>query len=179
MSRPKSHLAVLMNCVPERVRRRVVEHDRELDDELLLGRDDGEVAEGEQTADVGKRMRHRSAVIEPVGGVAHVAEARTRGVEVVRDRDAVQVVRRPVGVDDGARGRVEQDRDRQPVGERDADGRCGLARRILLVDLLDRDQEVLAALLDRARRAVGEPDDVALRIAGCTTCCPCTRRCRR
>ncbi len=145
---------------PRHVRRRVVEYDRELDDELPAGGDDGEVVEGEEATNVGERMRNRSAVIEPVGIVAHIAEVRAGGVEVVRDRDGVQVVRRPAGVDDGARPRIDQDRDRQRVGEGDADGGRGLARRILLVDFLDRDQEVLAALLDRAGRAVDEPDRV-------------------
>ena len=57
-----------------------------------------------------------------------------------------------------------KNRDRQLVSERDADGRCGLTRRILLVDFLDRDQEVQAARLELARRAVGEPEEVPLRI---------------
>ena len=48
-------------------------------------------------------MRHRSAAGLPVSGVAHVAEIRAGRVEVVRDRDAVQVIRRPLVINDGAR----------------------------------------------------------------------------
>src|SRR5207247_3595951 len=119
---------------PRRVRRRVVQYEREVDDELPAGRDDGEVVEGEHVADVGERVRHQRAVVEPGGGVAHVGEIDTRGVEVVDDRDAVQVVDRPLEVDDRARGRVEQDRDRQRPREGDADGDEGRAGRIRLVD---------------------------------------------
>jgi hypothetical protein len=53
---------------------------------------------------------------------------------------------------------VEQHRDHEPVSERDANGGRGLPRRDLLVDLLDRDQVVLTVGLQRAQRAVGEPD---------------------
>ncbi len=107
-------------------------------------------------------MRHRRAVITPVGDVAHIAEIRARGVEVVPDRDVVQIVRRPIGVDDDARCGVVQDRDRQLVCEGNTDGCRGPARRILLVDFLDRYEEVLAVRMDAARRAVREPDLVAL-----------------
>ena len=88
-------------------------------------------------------MRNRRAVTEPVGALAHKAEARSRGVEVIPNRDAVQVIRRPVGVADRARNRVEQDRDRQLVGEGDADGGSGRAGRILFIDFLDSYEEVL------------------------------------
>src|SRR6185503_5995183 len=108
--------------------------------ELPAGRDDGDVVEGEHVADVGEGVRHRRAVVEPGDGVAHVGEIDARGgeAEVVDDRDAVQVVDRSLEVDDGARGRVEQDRDGQRPGEGDADGDEGRTRRIRLVDLLDR-----------------------------------------
>src|SRR5262249_36467322 len=84
---------------PRRVRRRVVEYYCDVDDELLPGRDDGKAAESEYTADVGKRMRNRGAggtvAIEPIGSVAHIGHIRPGCVEVVRDRDVVQVVHRP------------------------------------------------------------------------------------
>ena len=48
MSRPKSHLAVLKNCVPGTFAGVLLSTTVTLDDELLPGRDDGEVAEGEQ-----------------------------------------------------------------------------------------------------------------------------------
>src|SRR5574342_163704 len=105
-------------------------------------------------------MRYRSTVVEPGDGMAHIAEIRARRVEIVRDRNAVQVVHRSVGVDDGSGCRVPQDWDCQRVGERDTDSGGGLACRILLVDLLDRYQQVLAVRMDAARRAVGEPDMV-------------------
>ncbi len=146
--------------VPDDVRRRVVQDDGEIDDELPPGVDDRDVVEREHIADVRERVRDRRAVVEPRGGVAQVGEIGTRGgeVEVVRDRDAVQVVQRPLEVDDRAGRRIEQDGDDQPPGERDADGGHGRARRVLLVDLLDRDQDVLAALIERAGRAVDEPE---------------------
>ena len=61
-------------------------------------------------------------------------------------------------VDDRAGGRVEQDRDRQLPGEGDTDCDEGRAWRIRLLDLLDGYQQVLAALLEGARRAVDEPE---------------------
>ena len=93
-------------------------------------------------------MRHRGAGVPPVGDVAHVSEVGTRRVEIVRDKDAVQVVERATEVDDGARGRVKQDRDRERVGEGHTDGSRGLARGVLLVDLFDGYQQVLTALLN-------------------------------
>src|SRR5262245_24709334 len=99
-------------------------------------------------------MRNRRPSSEPVGTLAHKGEIHSRGVEVVPNRDAVQVIRRPVGVADRARCRVEQDRDRQLIGEWDADGGRGLAGRILFVDFLDGYQEVLTARLEGAGRTV-------------------------
>ena len=67
---------------------------------------------------------------------------------------------------------IEQHRDRERVRERHADRRRGGPGRIRLVDLLDRDQQVLAASSwIVARRAVREPDlvarhDVARHVAG-------------
>jgi len=51
-------------------------------------------------------------------------------------------------------------------------------RRILLVDFLDRYQEVLAALLNRAGRAIGKPDFVVMNGVAKPSG-PCARRCRR
>ena len=70
----------------------------------------GKVVEGEHTAHVGERVRNGSAAALPVGDVAQIGEIHARRVEVVPHRDAVQVVERTAGVDDGARARVEQDR---------------------------------------------------------------------
>jgi hypothetical protein len=142
------------------VRGRVREHHRDLDFDLLSGRDDGKAVEGEQTVHVRECVRHGSAAALPVGDMAQIGEIYSRRVEVVRDDDAVQVVERTTCVDDAARRRVEQDRDREAVGEGHSDGGRGLARGVALVDLLDGDQKVLAALLDRGRGAVGEPDPV-------------------
>src|SRR5262249_43191968 len=153
--------------LPRHVRRRVVEYHRDVDDELLPGRDDGKAAESEHTADVGKRMRNRRAGADKSGRLAHKGHIRARCVEVVRDRDVVQLVRRPLVVDHDARYWIEHDRDRQLVGERDADGGRGLARRILLVDLLDGNEEILTVGFDRCGGAVDEPDGIPLHfIAG-------------
>src|SRR5262249_45067799 len=119
---------------------------------------------GELTAEVRKGMGNGGAVIEPVGAFAYKAEVHARRGEVVPDRDAVQVVRRSVGFNDRARCRGEQDRDYQLVGEGDADGGYWRAGRILFVNFLDRYQEVQAAVFERARRAVGEPYEVPLRV---------------
>ena len=54
MSLPNCHLAVLKNCRARARSPGVVEDDGEIDDDLLSSRDDGKVAEGEHTADVGK-----------------------------------------------------------------------------------------------------------------------------
>ena len=81
-------------------------------------------------------MRRWSTGAPPVSDVTHIAKVRTRRVEVVRDVNAVQVVNRPSGVDDGARACVIQDRDRQRVGEGHPDGGRGLARGVLLVNFL-------------------------------------------
>src|SRR5215831_12563396 len=154
---------------PRHVPRRVVEHDSDLDDDLEPGRDDGEVAEGEHAADVGKRMWNRDGGTVPKGLLAHNGQIRARCVEIVRDRDVVQVVRRPARVDNGARKRVEHNRDSQLVGEGDTDGgrsleTAGRAHRIPFIDFLDRYKEVLAVRPDPARRAVREPEEVPPRI---------------
>ena len=138
------------------VRRDVIEHDRQLDHDLISGRHDREVVEGEKAADVGEGVRSRIPAVPPVGRVAEIGQLRAGRVEIVDQRDAVQIVERSARVDDGAIGRVEQDGQRERVGEGNADARGGLARRVLLVDLLHRDQEVLTALLDRGRGAVGD-----------------------
>ena len=90
--------------------------------------------------------------------MAQIGEIHARRVEIVPYRDTVQVVERATGVDDGARTRIEQDRLRERVGEWHANGGRARARGILLVDLLYGEQEVLTALLNGGRRAVGEPD---------------------
>src|SRR6185369_15688023 len=80
---------------PRHVRGRVVKLYCERNDELPSRGNDGKVVERQHTADVGKGMRNLSTVVDPSHGVADVAEIRTCCVEVVRDGDAVQVVRRP------------------------------------------------------------------------------------
>jgi hypothetical protein len=148
---------------PDRVGRRVVEHDRHVDHELLAGRDDQRCElEGEYATDVRELVRDRQAGVLPGDGVAQVGEVHTRRVQVVGDGDPVQVVRGAREVDHGAGERVEQDRDRQVVGEGDADRRGRLSGRVLLVDLLDRDERVLAALVDAGDRPVHEPDLVVV-----------------
>src|SRR5690606_8053378 len=138
-----------------RVHGRGIEHHRDVDDELALGRDDRLVDdEGEQAADVGEVVRHFRAAFQPVGGVADVSEVYAGIVEIIPDREAVQVVRGAGEIDDRAGGRVEQHRDDKPVSEGRAGDYRGLARRVLLLDLLDRDQQVLAVRLDLAGRAV-------------------------
>jgi hypothetical protein len=149
---------------PDRVDRRVVEHDRQADHHLLERRhDQRRELERQHAAHIRELVRHREAGALPGDGVAHIGEVHARGVEVVGDGDAVQVVLGSREVDDRARERVEQDRDRQRVGEWHTDRRGRLSGRILLVDLLDRDEQVLAVLVDSARRAVHEPDVVAMR----------------
>ena len=99
--------------------------------------------------------------------MTHVAQHGAGRVQVVGQHDAVQVVGGAAVVDDDVGGRREQHRHRQAIGERHADRRRRLAGRCLLVDLLDRDQVVLAALLDRGRGAVDEPDPVLVhRVTG-------------
>jgi len=93
--------------------------------------------------------------------MTHIGEIRTRLIEIIRQSDAVKVVGRAEIVDHGARSRVEEDRHRQCIGEGYPDGGRGLARRVLFVDLLDWNQEVLAIILNLGRRAVREPDDMA------------------
>jgi hypothetical protein len=166
ISRPKSHFAVLTNCCSRRVRRRVLEHDRDLDDDLPAGLNDGKVVESEKAARVGERVRDRSPVVFPVRFVAHVGKVGAGLVEIVPDGDAVQIVQRALIVDDRARfpfrARLEQHRDLQGVREWHADRRGG--SRALLVDLLDRDEQIPAALPDAAARAVGEPDLVLVNV---------------
>src|SRR4029453_18519682 len=115
--------------------------------DLPSGGDNGDVVPGEETADVGERVRDGSPIILPGDRVADEAEVHSGGgkADVVPHGDAVQVVHRPLGVDDGPGGRVEKDRDDHLPGEWDADG-CGgpIRRHVLLVDLLDRDQEAQA-----------------------------------
>ncbi len=106
-------------------------------------------------------MRHRRARVQPVGAVAQVGQIRAGRIQVIPDRDAVQVVDRTRRVDRRAGRRIEQDGQCQPIGKRHTDRDRSRTGGILLVDLLDRYQQVLAALLDRARRAVREPDLVA------------------
>src|SRR5262249_16615363 len=85
-----------------RVRRRVVEYYTDVDDELLPGWDDGKAAESEHTAVVGKHMRNRGAVFES-GSLAHKGHIHAGCIEVVRDRDVVQLVRRSLAIDHDAR----------------------------------------------------------------------------
>src|SRR5688572_9254526 len=94
--------------------------------------------------------------------MTHIAETHAGGIKVIRDRDAVQSVHRPAGVDNGSSKRVEQDRYSQLVRKRHTNRGSGLTHRIPLVDLLNRDKEVLAVLVNAGRRAVGEPDLVPL-----------------
>src|SRR5262249_32532213 len=119
---------------------------------------------GELTAEVRKRMGNGGAVIEPVGAFAYKAEGHGRRGEVVPDRDAVQVVRRSVGFNCRARCRGGHGWDRHRGREGEAAGGYWRAGRILFVDFLDRYQKVQAAVLERARRAVGEPYEVPLRV---------------
>jgi hypothetical protein len=64
-------------------------------------------------------------------------------------RSRSQVVGRSLPVDDGSRGRVEERRDDELVGEGNADRGRGLAGGILLVDLLDRDQQAVCTTLSK------------------------------
>ena len=66
-----------------------------------------------------------------------VIEICPRGVEVVRENDAVEVVQGALAVDDCARSGVVQDRTRERVRERHAYRGCRLARRVFFLDLLD------------------------------------------
>src|SRR6266700_7604360 len=109
-------------------------------------------------------MRDRSSTALPVSGVAYVGEHRAGGVEIVRDGDAVQIIRRSQVVDDGARLRVKQHRNCELIGEGDADVGRGLSRRILLIDFLDWDKEILTVGSDRRGGAVDEPDRIPLRL---------------
>ncbi len=145
----------------DRVGGRIVQNDRDLEDNLLARRDDREVVERQKTADIGEGVRHRRAGVQPVRGVTQVGQIRAGRVQVIPDRDAVQVVDRTRRVDRRAGRRIEQDGQCQPIGKRHTDRDRSRTGGILLVDLLDGYQQVLAALLDRARRAVGEPDLVA------------------
>src|SRR4029453_11796129 len=110
-----------------------------IDGELPAGRDDREVVEGEETADVRERggRQDRSAVVEPGDRVARVRGVHTGLVEIVPDGDAVQVVERSLVVDDLAGGRVEQNRDLQGPGEGDPDRDERRPRRVLLRVLFD------------------------------------------
>ena len=145
-----------------RVRRHgVVEHHRDLEHDLLPGRDRGEAAEGEQPPRVRDREGHRSATALPGGATAHVAERYPGRIEVVSDRDLADVLVRPVGIDDAARRCADQQREGERVGKGHPDRDQGRPRRVLLVDLVDRCEEV-RALQDMLAgdRAVDEPDDV-------------------
>ena len=66
--------------------------------------------------------------------MAHIGESRTRRVEIIRDFDTVQIVKRSAGVDDGARACVIQDRNRERVGEGHTD--VSKRRRDLLINFL-------------------------------------------
>ena len=90
--------------------------------------------------------------------MADVRKVRARGVEIVGQRHAVQIVERALAVDHDPAAGVEQHGHGQRVGERHADRRVRLAGRVRLLDLLDRDQQILATLLDRGRGAVDEPE---------------------
>ncbi len=105
-------------------------------------------------------MRDRCAGISPIGRMADIAESHTGFVQVIRERDRMELVGRPEVVDDGSRSAIEQDRDYQRVGKRNPDRCRRRSGRVLFIDLLDWNQEILAAFLDRRRRAVHEPDDM-------------------
>src|SRR6266498_5622599 len=103
-------------------------------------------------------MGHRSSAAFPVSSVAYVAEHRAGGVEIVRDGDAVQIIRRSRVVDDGARLRVKQHRDCELIGEGHTNRGSGLTRGVLFIDFLDGDEKVLAVRLEVRKGAVDEPD---------------------
>ncbi len=146
----------------------IVEHHGQLDDDLFSRRDDGpERAElpGQASADVAERvvraLDERRAAAFPVDRVADVRELRGRFVEVVDDRDPVQIVERALVADDRAGQRIPHHRHLQGVGEGHADRRRGLTGRRLLVDLLHRDEERPALRLQvGGDRAVREPEPV-------------------
>ncbi len=80
---------------PRCVDRRVLEHDRDVDDDLLCSRDlkrGRREFKGEIAPCIGKVVRHGSAGTLPVGNMAHIGEIDPRGVEIVPDGDAVQGV---------------------------------------------------------------------------------------
>src|SRR6266567_2122725 len=93
-------------------------------------------------------MRHRSAAAFPVSGVAYVAERRACRVEIIRDDDAVQVIRRPRVIDDDAGLRGKQHRDCELIGEGHTDRGGGLADGVLLVNFLYGYKKVLAVWLE-------------------------------
>src|SRR6266571_9424106 len=107
-------------------------------------------------------MRDRSSTALPVSVVAYVAEHRSGCVEIIRNDDAVQVIRRSLVVDDDAASGVKQHRDCELVGEGHTNRGGGLTCRVLLIDLLDGDEKVLAVRLEVRKRAVDEPDMVTL-----------------
>ena len=152
------------------VGRVVVEHDGQLDDDLFACRDDDvEVAElpGQAPQRIRERVvrvfDERRAAAFPADGVAHIGELRGRFVQVVDDGDAVQLVERALVTDDRARDRIPHHRHLVRIGEWHADRGRGLAGRVLLVDLLDRDEQVLALRLEIGRdRAVREPEPVVV-----------------
>src|SRR5688500_2738289 len=122
---------------PVHVRRVVVEDDRQVDDDLLAGRDDGPGGaelEAKEPAHVRERVVHaideRRAGALPADRVADVCKLRGRLVEVVGHGDAVQVVERALVADDRAGYRVPHHRHRERVGEGHADGRRGRAGRV-------------------------------------------------
>src|SRR6266545_4223525 len=106
-------------------------------------------------------MRHRSSTALPVSVVAHVAEHRSGCVEIIRNDDAVQVIRRALVVDDDAALGVKRHRDCELVSERHTNRGGGLTGGVLLVNFLYGDEKVLAVRLEVRKGAVDEPDVVS------------------
>ena len=97
-------------------------------------------------------MGHGRASALPIGDVAYIAEICASIVEIVRQRDVMQIVERPTGIDDGASAPVKEYGHCEPVSERHADGCRTRSSGILFVDLLYGNQEVLTAVLNLGRR---------------------------
>src|SRR6266567_3117224 len=106
-------------------------------------------------------MRDRSSTALPVSVVAYIAEHRSGCVEIIRNDDAVQVIRRSLVVDDNAGSGVKQHRDCELVGEGHTNRGGRLTRGVLLIDFLYGDEKVLAVWLEVSKGAVDEPDVVS------------------
>ncbi len=66
---------------------------------MLSGWHDGEAVERQEAAGVREIMLHGQTGALPIGDVVEVIEISARGVEVVRENDAVQIVQGALVVD--------------------------------------------------------------------------------